>query len=182
MLVPSNDGLTQGCPAPPAAFSFLTLLEEEFFWSELVARAGEEAKEVTDLFAYLDDLTLVTEVRFLEHAIRAMESALAKARLIVNEMKGTVWTSTGMRPDGVRAGAMWDNVEDHEASHWLDAREPSTTRAAKHPTPTPVGNSSFSSASFRKGHKSHAGCPSTSRKSLTTRTLASQRYRPRAAC
>ena len=32
MLVPSNDGLTQGCPASPAAFSFLILLVEEFFW------------------------------------------------------------------------------------------------------------------------------------------------------
>ena len=51
MLVPSNDGLTQGCPAPPAALSFLILLVEEFFWSELEARAGEEAKAVTDLFS-----------------------------------------------------------------------------------------------------------------------------------
>ena len=73
MLVPSNDGLTQGCPASPAAFSF---------------RVGEEAKEVTELFAHLDDLTLVTLVRYLEDATRAMESALAKARLIINEMKG----------------------------------------------------------------------------------------------
>ena len=97
MLAPSNDGLTQGCPTSPAAFSFLILLVKEFFWSELVTRAVEEAKEVTDLFAYLDDLTLVTEVRFLEDAIRAMESALAKARLVVNEMEGTVWTSTGIR-------------------------------------------------------------------------------------
>ena len=93
------------CPASPAAFSFLILLVEEFFWSELVARAGEEAKAATDLFAYLDDLALVTGVRFLEDAIRAMESALAKARLIVNEMKGTVWTSTGTRQNGARAGA-----------------------------------------------------------------------------
>ena len=32
-----------------------------------------------------------------------MESALAKARLIINEMKGTVWTSTGTRPDAVES-------------------------------------------------------------------------------
>ena len=40
-----------------------------------VARAGEEAKEAIDLFAFLDDLTLVPEERFLEEAIRAMEAA-----------------------------------------------------------------------------------------------------------
>ena len=100
---------------------------EEFFWSELVARAGEEAKAVTDLFAYFDDLTLVTEVRFLEDAIRPMELGLAKARLVVSELKGTLWTSTGTRPDGVRAGAMW------ELRTGEDAWEPLTTRAAKHP-------------------------------------------------
>ena len=143
MLVPSNDGLTQGCPASPSAFSSLILLVEEFFWSEVVAGAGEEAKAATDLFAYLDDLTLVTEERFLEDAIRTMESALAKARLIVNEVKGTVWTSTtGTRPNGARAGAMWDNVEDHE--NFVLAGCPGTVddQSSQAPTPIPVGNSS----------------------------------------
>ena len=59
-----------------------------------------------------------------------MESALAKARQIVDEMKGTVWTSTGMRPDGARTGAMWDNVEDHEGFVLAGSL---TTGAAKHP-------------------------------------------------
>ena len=127
------------------------------------------------MFAYLDDLTLVTDVGYLEDAIRAMESALGKARLIVNEMKGTVWTSTGTRPNGTRAGAMWDSVEDHEGFVLAGPQEPVTTRAAKHPP-------RYGSASFRKGQKSSAGCRNTSRKSLTTRRLASQRYRLRAAC
>ena len=150
MLVPSNDGLTHCCPAAPAAFSFLILLVEEFFWSELVARAGEEAKAVTDLYAHLDDLTLVTEVRFLEDAIRATEPALAKARLIVNEMKGTVWTSTGRRPDGMRAGAVWDNVEGHEGfvlSGCLGAVDDQSSQA---PTPIPLGNSSYIERFFQK--------------------------------
>ena len=34
-----------------------------------------------------------TEERFLEEAIRATEAALAHSRFVVNEMKGTVWTS-----------------------------------------------------------------------------------------
>ena len=127
-----NDGLTQGCPASPAAFSFLFLLVEKFFWPELAARAGEKAKEATDLIAHLDDLTLVTDVRYLEDAIRAMESAVAKARLIVNEMKGTVWTSTGMRPDGASA-ACGTMSRTTRASSWQDAPEPLTTKAAKHP-------------------------------------------------
>ena len=83
---------------PRSASSFLV----EFFWPELVARVGEEAKEATVLFAYLDDLTLVMEERYLEEATRAMESALAKTRLAVDEMQGTLWTSTGMRPDSER--------------------------------------------------------------------------------
>ena len=87
-------------------------------------------------------------------------------------------TSAGMRPDGLRAGAMWDNVEDHEG-FWQAAREPLTTRAAKH---LRWGTRAFSSASFGKGQKSLAGFPSTSRKLLTTHPLASQRYRLRAAC
>ena len=103
MLVPSNDGLTQGCPASPAAFSFFILLVEEFSWSELVARAGEEVKAATDLFACLDDLTLVTEERgSWKMPSEQWNPALAKARLTINETKGTVWTSTGTRPNGSR--------------------------------------------------------------------------------
>ena len=51
-MVPSNDDFTQGCPASPAAFSFLIMLVQEFFWPEVVARAGVEAKEAIDLFDY----------------------------------------------------------------------------------------------------------------------------------
>ena len=94
-MVPSNDGLTQGCQSP-AALSFLIMLVEEFFWPEVVARAGEEAVGVVDLFACFNDFMPVTEARFLEDATRAMEAALANTRLVVNQMKGTVWTSTGM--------------------------------------------------------------------------------------
>ena len=85
-MIPSNDGLTLGCPASPAAFSV-----EEFFWLEVV-RAGVEATEAIDLFAYLNE------------DIRAMEAALAKARMVVNQMKGTVWTSTGHRESRSRVG------------------------------------------------------------------------------
>ena len=155
---------------------------EEFFWSELVARAGEEAKGVIDLFAYLDDLTLVTEVRFLEDAIRAMEPALAKARPIVNEMMGTVWTSTGTRPDGVRAGAVWDNVEDHEGFVLTGCLGAVDDQSSQAPTPLSVGNSSYIERFLQKRAEVIRGPPSTSRKSLTTRPLASLRYRLRAAC
>ena len=122
MLVPSNDGLTQGCPASPTAFSFLILLVEEFFWSELVARAGEEAKAATDLFACLDDLTLVTEERFLEYSL---------------------WTSTGTRPNGARAVGVWDNVEDHEDFVLAGCLGTVDDQSSQAPTPIPVGNSSY---------------------------------------
>ena len=78
------------------------MLVEEFFWPKVVARAGVEAEEALDLFTNLDNLTLVTEVRCLEDAIRALEAALTKARLVVNQMKGTVWSSTGVRSDTER--------------------------------------------------------------------------------
>ena len=96
---------------------------------------------------------------------------LARAffRLIVNEMKGTVWTSTGMRPDGVRAGPCGIMMKTTKASYWQDARDPLTTRAANHPLRYRWRTRAISSASFRKGLKSHAGYPNTSRKSLTTR-------------
>ena len=99
-----------------------------------------------------------------------MESALAKART-------AVWTSTRtvreQRPCG-------DNVEDHEG--FVLAGCPGAGRRPEQPsTPsdTSGGTRVISSASFRKGLKSHAGCPNTSRKSLTTRPLASLRNKPR---
>ena len=76
---------SQGRRCSHPGFSSIT---RSFLLSHLAGGgAGEDAEAATDLFAYLDDLTLVTEERFLEDAIRTMESALAKARLIVNEMK-----------------------------------------------------------------------------------------------
>ena len=48
------------------------------YWPEVEARAGAEAKEAINLFASLNDLTMVTEERFLEDAIRTMEAALAR--------------------------------------------------------------------------------------------------------
>ena len=69
-MVPSNDGLTQGCPASPVASSFLITLVEEFFWPEIEARVGAEAKEAIDFSVLMDDLTLVTEERFLVDATR----------------------------------------------------------------------------------------------------------------
>ena len=47
-------------------------------------------KESAELLAYLDVLTLVTGDRSPDDAIWAMEAALAKARLVVNETRGTV--------------------------------------------------------------------------------------------
>ena len=51
-MVPSNDGPVEGFPASPSCV--LLPLVEESFWPEIVARAGEEAKEAIDLFAYLE--------------------------------------------------------------------------------------------------------------------------------
>ena len=104
--VPSSDGLTQGCPASPAAFAFLVVKVERYFWEELLRRGGAMAVAQTALLAYLDDLTAVTEAEHLEVAILSLEAALARVRLVVNEAKGTVWTADGQRPEGQRAGAM----------------------------------------------------------------------------
>ena len=70
-----------------------------------------------------------------------MESALAKARLIVNEMKGTVWRSTGTRPNGARAGAIRDNVADHEGFALAGCPGAVDDQSSQAPTPFPVGNS-----------------------------------------
>ena len=139
-MVPSNDDFTHCCPASPAAFSFLIMLVEEFFWPEVVARTGVEAKEAIVLFDYWDDLTLVSEERSPEDAIRAVEAALARARLVVNQMKGTVWTSTGLRPDTERAGAMWDNAKDLEGFVLAGCPGTCDDQSSQVPTPIPVGN------------------------------------------
>ena len=119
------------------------MLVEEFFWPEVAARAGEEAKEAIDMFAHLDDFTLVTEERFLEDAIRAMVAAFARARLVVNQLKGTVWTSTGLRRDTERVGAMWDNAEDHEGFVLAGCLGTYNDQSSQAPTPIPVGNASY---------------------------------------
>ena len=179
MLVPSNDGLTQGCPASPAAFSFLILLVEEFIWPELVARAGEEAKDSQTCSPYLDGLTLVTEVRYLEDATRAMESALSKARLIVNEMKGH---SPDIHGHETRRRESRGHVGQCRGSRGfrragcLGAVDDQSSQA---PTPIPVGNSSYIERFIQKRAEVIRGL---SQEITATRRLASQRYRLRAAC
>ena len=141
--VPSNDGLTQGCPASPAAFSFLVMEVERFFWEELARRGGADAVTATSLLAYLDDLTLVTEAEYLEMTILSLEAALVRARLVVNQTKGTAWTVDGQRPTGQRAGAMWDNAADHEG--FILAGCPGTFEElpALAPLPIPVGSEPY---------------------------------------
>ena len=72
-----------------------------------------------------------------------MGTALAKARLVVNQMEGTVWTSTGIRPDTQRAGAVWDNVEDHVGSVLAGCRGSCDDQSSQASTPIPVANASY---------------------------------------
>ena len=72
-----------------------------------------------------------------------MEAALAKARVVVNQLKGNVWTATGIRPDTERAGAMWDNVEDHEGFVLAGCPGSCDNQSSQAPTPISVGNASY---------------------------------------
>ena len=65
--------------SPSSSQRWRKFLIEAGYWS---GRRSEE--EATDIFAYLNGLTLVTEERCLEDAVRAMEETLTKARLVVN--------------------------------------------------------------------------------------------------
>ena len=56
---------------------------------------------------------------------------------------------------------MWIMLKTTKASYWQDAREPSTTRAAKHPTPIPVGKSSCFERFLQKRAEVIRGLPST---------------------
>ena len=106
--------------------------------------------------------------------------SLATARLVVNEMKGTVRTSMGMRPDLERAGAMWDNVADHEGFVLAGCPRACDDQSIQAPTPIPMGSASLLSASSSKGLKSSANCHSTSKRSPTMRKLAYRQSRQRA--
>ena len=107
----------------------------------------------TALLAYLDDLTIVTEAKYLEMAIQSLQAALSKARLVENEAKGTVWTADEQKPDGDRAAAMWDNTADHRG--FVLAGCPGTYEDSSEaaPSPMPIGNPVFIAEFLQKRAK-----------------------------
>ena len=83
-----------------------------------------------------------------------MESTLGKARLVVNEMTGTVWTSTGLRPGTERA--MWNNVEDHEGFVLAGCPGVCDDQSSQAPIPIPVGNASYMECFLQKPKSSES--------------------------
>ena len=63
------------------------MLIEEFFWPEVEARAGAEAKEAIDLFAYLDDWYSWIKPQYLLQTIAVITAATRSVNLAIQSIK-----------------------------------------------------------------------------------------------
>ena len=67
-----------------------------------------------DVFAYLDDLTAVTEESKAEEVIEIVTRAMRLVGLKSKPSKMTVWTQSGEAPPGAQAARAWHAQEHHD--------------------------------------------------------------------
>ena len=80
--------------------------------AELCRRFG--ADHGVDIFAYLDDLTAVTEEGRAEEIIEIVSQAMRAVGLKSKPSKMTVWTQSGHPPPGVEAARAWNAQTHHD--------------------------------------------------------------------
>ena len=87
------DGLPQGCPSAPWAFSLaIGDPEEEFF--QAMARAGINPNNFA-LQRYMDDMTLAAAPTDAEKCYTELRDALTRAGVMLNEDKRAAWATDG---------------------------------------------------------------------------------------
>jgi hypothetical protein len=93
----THDGLPQGCPSAPLAFSLaMGDPEQEFFTA--MAHAGVEPKHFA-LRRYMDDITLIAAPQYADKVYEELKDSLTRAGMKLNEDKCTAWATDGRPPE-----------------------------------------------------------------------------------
>ena len=135
------DGLPQGCPSAPLAFS-LAMGDPEHDFFQNLAYAGMGPTHFA-LRRYMDDMTLITAPQVAERCYETLKEALAAAGMKLNEDTFTDWTTDGKPPETENARTLWDNAQDHRG--FVVCGFPATCEnpAAEATLAFPIGDTQF---------------------------------------
>ena len=99
------DGLPQGCPSAPLAFSLATGdPEQEFFMA--LAQAGVSPNHFA-LRRYMGDITLIPAPHVADKCYSELNEALIRAGMKLSEDNCTAWTTGGRPPEEQLARTLW---------------------------------------------------------------------------
>ena len=141
----STDGLPQGCPSAPLAFSLGLAKSVSRFWQILCNERGIPANfwQGVRLLRYLDDITLICPPEIADETYHVLRQVLTEDGMLLNEDKCIAFTSDGSQPDQETSKKLWENATDH--SGFIVCGFPSTyeDQTAESPVAFPIGNDAF---------------------------------------
>ena len=98
--VSTVDGLPQGCPSAPLAFSLGLKRSIDRFWERLGEERGIPATDIhkVKLFRYLDDITLITPPSVANKAFEILSTTLTEEGMLLNEENALLLPRTAADP------------------------------------------------------------------------------------
>ena len=153
----TTDGLPQGCPSAPLAFS-LAMGDPELEFFAALAQAYVNPNHYA-LRRYMDDITLIAAPQVADKCYSELKAALTRAGMKLNEDKCTAWTTDGKPPESQQARTLWENAKDHRG--FVVCGFPATCEdpAAEAALAFPIGNPNFAEAFLDKEKKRRRNSP-----------------------
>ena len=111
----TKDGLPQGCPSAPLAFSLFMKETEENFCRYI---AGGPQVEIhggrgIHIRRYMDDISLIVAPEIADRCFEYLSKALTEGGMKFNQDKCTAWISNGETPETPITRDLWNQAKDH---------------------------------------------------------------------
>ena len=145
------DGLPQGCPSAPLAFS-LAMGDPEHEFFQAVASERINPNHFA-LRRYMDDMTLVTAPHVAERCYAELKEALARSGVKLSEDKRTAWATDGKPPAAQEARALWESARDHRGFVVCGLLATCEDPASEAALAVPIGDPNYVEASLETRKK-----------------------------
>jgi hypothetical protein len=111
----TTDGLPQGCPSAPLAFSMLMKDTEEQFCRHI---AGDPHVVIhggrgVHIRRYMGDISLIVAPEIADQCFEYLCKALTEGGMKLNQDKCTAWVSNGEIPETPITRNLWNQAKDH---------------------------------------------------------------------